>query len=281
MLSRQTRPDKCGKMIVGLMSTALGLIKAAKDTYGEEIFPKEAQMLIVSTLKAIPRHDKLYPTEKETGQILNIDASGKTVAETERALVEASRQMQEQLAAQGMGNFTPNVEIKFPVAVQSKEKTFHYLPYNFAQSRFEKDILEGILTIKDFRERELEIYYNGEKDITDFRIECFKKNNKSWFKVGKYTPDFLLLERKDKEISRVLIIETKGSGFADQPGFINRREFVEKEFIPLNNNKFGYRKFEYLYLTDSEDFEKNLNEVGKAIREFMSEPPAVAGGLKR
>ncbi len=237
----------------------------------EEIIPAEAQMLIVSKLAALPRHDKLYPNEKETGQILKIDASGKTVAETESALAEISRQQQEQLAAQGMGSFASNIEIKFPVAVQSKEKTFHFLPYNFAQSKFEMSILEGILTIKDFRERDLEIYYNGEKDITDFRIECFKKNKTTWFKVGKYTPDFLLLERKDGEIYRVLIIETKGIGFAEQKDFINRREFVEKEFIPLNNKKSGYGKFKYLYLTDSEDFEKNLNSVCKAIREFFTD----------
>jgi sortase (surface protein transpeptidase) len=235
----------------------------------EEVIPAPAQMLIVSQLAAIAKHDKLYPNEKETQQILRIDASGKTIAETEKAQVKAFRQMQEQLAAQGM-SIPPNIEIKLPLAVQSKEKTFHYLPYNFAQSRFEKNILEGILTISDFRERELEIYYNGEKDITNFRIECLKKNKKSWFKVGKYTPDFLLLERKENEIFRVLIIETKGSGFADQPGFINRREFVEKEFIPLNNDKFGYKKFEYLYLPDSEDFETNLSRASKAIREFFT-----------
>jgi type III restriction enzyme len=236
----------------------------------EEIIPAHAQMLIVGKLAAIAKHDKLYPNEKETERVLKIDASGKTVAETEKAQVEEFRQMQERLAAQGMGNFMPNVEIKFPPAVQSKEKTFHFLPYNFAQSKFEKNILEGILTISDFRERGLEIYYNGEKDITDFRIECFKKNKKSWFRVGRYTPDFLLLERKGNEIYRVLIIETKGSGFAEQKDFINRREFVEKHFIPLNNDKFGYRKFEYLYLTDSEDFEKNLNRASTAIREFFT-----------
>jgi hypothetical protein len=110
---------------------------------------------------------------------------------------------------------------------------------------------------------------NGEKDITDFRIECFKKKNKTWFKVGKYTPDFLLIERKKKEIFRVLIIETKGSGFAEQTTFINRREFVEKEFIPLNNEKFGYKKFEYLYLSDGEDFTANLNRACETIRDFF------------
>jgi hypothetical protein len=237
----------------------------------EEVIPAQAQMLIVSKLAAIARHDKLYPDEKETEQILKIDASGKTVQEAERALAEISRQQQELLAAQGMGNFASNIEIKLPLAVQSKDKTFHFLPYNFAQSRFEKSIMEGILTIKDFRERELEIYYNGEKDITDFRIECFKKNNTTWFKVGRYTPDFLLLERKENEIYRVLIIETKGSGFAEQSTFINRREFVEKKFIPLNNAKFGYEKFAYLYLTDSEDLEDNLKDVCKAIRRFFTD----------
>lgn len=234
----------------------------------EEIIPDEAQMLIVSKLAAIPKHDKLYPNEKETEQILKIDATGKTIAETEAAQKEAFRQMQEQLEAQGM-NFTPNIEIKFPLAVQSKDKTFHFLPYNFAQSKYEKNILEGILTIKEFQEKDLEIYYNGEKDITDFRIECFKKKNKTWFKVGKYTPDFLLIERKKNEIYRVLIIETKGSGFAEQKAFLNRREFVEKEFIPLNNEKFGYKKFEYLYLSDGDDFEANLNRACETIRDFF------------
>lgn len=39
--------------------------------------------------------------------------------------------------------------------MRSSEKTFRFLPYNFARRKFEKSILEGVSAIEEFRERNL------------------------------------------------------------------------------------------------------------------------------
>lgn len=81
------------------------------------------------------------------------------------------------------------------LAVRSKERTFHYLPYSFAQSKLEKEFIEACLTLDVFKQRALEIYYNGERGLTEFVIQCYQKQGDYWRHLGAYTPDFLILER--------------------------------------------------------------------------------------
>jgi len=70
----------------------------------------------------------------------------------------------------------------------------------------------------------------------------------------------LIIKRNETEIQKVLIVETKGSGFAEQTAFKLRKQFVETEFLRMNNEKFGYAKFEYLFLQDDDkDFLANFN----------------------
>ena len=61
-------------------------------------------------------------------------------------------------------------QFDFSTAVKSKDKTFHYLPYDFRQSGFEKEILQKTLNLSDFKNNDLEIYYNGERGLTEFEI---------------------------------------------------------------------------------------------------------------
>jgi hypothetical protein len=90
-----------------------------------------------------------------------------------------------------------------------------------------------------------------------------------WKPVGLYTPDFLLIQRQENKIHKALIIETKGSGFADQIKFKLRKTFMETEFLKMNNESFGYDRFEYLYLADDETMERNLDELNTAIVSFF------------
>lgn len=147
------------------------------------------------------------------------------------------------------------------------DRTFHYIPYVFSQSSFEKTFLKDILTMNKFKNSNLEIYYNGDHNISSFRIECFKIEDKKIKKVGLYTPDFLVISRKDNKAHKVLIIETKGTGYKNQQEFIDRKNYVEKDFIPLNNKKLGYKKFGYLYIQDS----LNENEIMTLLNDKMSE----------
>jgi FMN-dependent NADH-azoreductase len=84
-----------------------------------------------------------------------------------------------------------------------------------------------------------------------------------------YTPDFLVIKRKENVINKVLIIETKGSGYAEQKTFKLRKQFMETEFLKMNNNKFGYKKFEYLFLQDDAQFDDNLAKLNETIVEFF------------
>lgn len=227
-------------------------------------------MLLVEKLSAVSKDRKLYPNEADTKQILDIDRSGKTVEETIEARQAAFKQAQETLQAQGV-SIPPGFDANLSEVVKNKDRTFHFLPYDFTQSGFELKFLEQALTVEALRRRQLELYYNGERNLTDFKIQCHAKVKGAWQRVGEYTPDFLLLERQEGKIYRAMIIETKGSGFAEQKGFQARKHFVETEFIRMNNDKFGYRRFHYLYLTDADDMAANLATLNAEILNFFSD----------
>ena len=241
-----------------------------------EIIPDTAQMLIVENLQFVPKNDKLYPSVEETKKIIDTDAKNTSLEIDEAEVKKAFDIMKQSLEQQGMGNFIPDFnqyksQYDFPPAVKSKYQTFHYLPYDFWQSGFELRFLKEVLTLKEFNERKLEIYYNGEKHITDFRILCFAKKGNNYQRVGLYTPDFLIIKRKDEAIAKVLIVETKGSGYAEQTTFKLRKKFMETEFLQMNNDKFGYKKFEYLFLQDDAKFDDNLAKLNETIVEFFKD----------
>lgn len=235
-----------------------------------EVIPKEARLLVVEKLKALPASPKLYPSEAETAQMREMDASGENAfqyAQAQQAKLEAVR---ETLKAQGLDPNLFTLPAAEPTpALRSKDRSFHFVPYNF-DSGFELEFLREALTLDALKNRNLELYFNGAGELTEFRIDCFAKlSSDNWSKVGKYTPDFLLVERKNGAIFRALIIETKGSGFADQKTFAARRNFVETEFLAQNNAKFGYGRFDYLYLSDADPLPLNLRKLCEAAAAFF------------
>ena len=155
--------------------------------------------------------------------------------------------------------------------MHQKDKSFHLLPYNF-DSGFELDILNKTIQLKDFKEKNLEIYFNGERGLTEFVINCFAKKGKNWKNVGKYTTDFLILNRtKENKIHKALIIETKGEGYANDKSFIKKKNFVETDFLEQNNEKFGYQKFDFIYLEDSDSLNNNVGKLNTKINSFFNE----------
>ena len=115
----------------------------------------------------------------------------------------------------------------------------------------------------------LELYFNGDDTLTEFKINCYKKHGTQWRYIGKYVPDFLLLSRKgNNEIDKIIIIETKGEGFAAK--FAERREFMETEFVRKNNEKFGYKRFNFLYLEDTLSAEQRRQKTLEAINDFFN-----------
>ena len=148
------------------------------------------------------------------------------------------------------------------------KRRYHYMPYHF-DSNFEMEILKHIQEMSLVRQSNLEVYYNGDRFLTEFHIKCYEKIGSRWNYVGQYTPDFLIIERRDNEIYRALIIETKGQIYAQDNNFLKRREFVEQHFLSENEKQYGYRKFEYLYIEDTMAESEQHSRILKAITKFF------------
>ncbi len=241
-----------------------------------EVLKQDADLLIVDNLKSVEQNDKLFPIEKDVSKILELDKSGNPT-EIDNSEVEKSYEIMKQgLVQAGMEAMVISFDdfkkqFDYSSAIKSKDNTFHYLPYDFKQSGFEKEILQKTLNLSDFKNNDLEIYYNGERGLTEFIIKCFAKENNYWKNIGKYTTDFLIIKRKENEIHKALIIETKGKGFENDPVFQKKRKFVETEFLEQNKDKFGYNKFDFLYLVDNEDITANLSKLSLKIKDFFNE----------
>ena len=70
------------------------------------------------------------------------------------------------------------------------------------------------------------------------------------------------------EPHKVIIIETKGEGYAAK--FSERKEFM-KSFIQKNNEKFGYPRFDFLYLEDTISKEEREKQMIDKINEFFND----------
>ena len=166
------------------------------------------------------------------------------------------------LQAQGIA--VPQVADPHP----ERTHTYHYLPYRF-DSGLEREYFARALRL--LKDRKLELYFNGDDTLTDFKIDCYRQQGQGWAYIGRYVPDFLLLDRRaDGSINHVAIIETKGEGFAAK--FADRRRFMDEEFIRRNNERFGYRRFRFVYLEDTESPEAFLQRTLRTINEFFNEP---------
>jgi hypothetical protein len=66
-------------------------------------------------------------------------------------------------------------------------------------------------------------------------------------------------------------VETKGEGFKNDPAFLQKKNYVETEFLKQNNDKFGYQRFDFLYLEDGTDIANNIVTINNNIDEFFKE----------
>lgn len=231
-----------------------------------ETLKEESNILIVQNLREIENNPKLYPTQKAIGQILEADKNPLFIEEFE---TNKQNKIIELALTQQFDAIAKISNEHLDTATKNKDKSFHYLPYDFKQSGFEKTILEKFFT---FPFEDLEIYYNGERGLSEFVIECFKKQTSHYKYIGRYTTDFLILKRDEKNsIKKILILETKGEGFANDEKFKAKKEFITSEFITKNNQAFGYEKFDFLYLEDSKSLDVNLSLMEEKIKQFFKE----------
>lgn len=218
----------------------------------EELVPEEASLLKVNALESPIEDNKtaIYsPSQEKVAEIVSQDSKPVEIISEEirKYLIEHSLPL-------------PDVE------KSSNDRTYHYLPYHL-DSKLEEDYLYSVINhIKSVPG--VEFYFNGDDTLTDFRIRCYTKRGRAWKLDGYYYPDFIMLTRNsDNTINKIVIVETKGEGFAGK--FIPRRQFMDDVFIRLNNDKFGRERFQFLYIEDTLDGPARLQKTINKINSFL------------
>ncbi len=230
----------------------------------EEAIPQEASLLNIANFTPkvfTEKPGEYYPDQEQVEKIVLAD-QGKVkmpdkVKETIRLL-------------ESLGNTDMAAELKQQYeAPTNKDRSYHYLPYH-TDSGFEQTFLSEVLAFPQIEQLGLEVYYNGDGSMTEFRIKCYKQSGSRWLYIGMYTPDFLILQRKDGKIHKAIIVETKGKIYSNDPTFKDKRRFTETEFLRQNNKAFGYARFEYLYLEDTMPEHDRIVKAQEKINEFFS-----------
>lgn len=218
----------------------------------EELIPEEASLLKVNALKSPIEDNKsaIYsPSQEKVAEIVSQDS---------KPVETISKEIRKYLIEHGLP--LPDVEKSV------NDRTYQYLPYHL-DSKLEEDYLYSVINhIKSVPG--VEFYFNGDDTLTDFRIRCYTKRGRAWKLDGYYYPDFIMLTRNsDNTINKIVIVETKGEGFAGK--FIPRRQFMDDVFIKLNNDKFGRERFQFLYIEDTLDKEVRLQKTINKINSFL------------
>ena len=255
----------------------------------EEAVPETARLLrvesLISPIEVFPDAVRSFvPGQNECQRIVDADrggvASAEAIAKIERQLAIAEADGD----ADDIAFFRSKLD-KAKAGCGVKDRTYHYLPYR-TDSTFERAFFDEALRRTELAERKLEIYYNGDSSLTEFRIRCYRclpaSRGGGWTSVGQYTPDFLVLHRTPPDkgplhegapgkagwgsIDACLIVETKGALYARDPAFQSRRDFASGEFLRLNASRPGIPRFQYLYLEETADWQHQFVD---AVKEFF------------
>lgn len=229
-------------------------------TEKEEVLPCKASLLQIEKLTSPVADNKAYyPSQTTVNEILEWDVNPKDQEPSPevKELIEKLKALGQDVSAlQPKGDPHPE-----------RHQTYHYLPYRF-DSDYERIFLNEILPV--INGKNLEVYFNGDDTLTEFKIKCFKKTGSHWSYLGYYFPDFLLIRRNvEGVIHQIAIIETKGEGYAAK--FAEKRKFMETEFVKKNNERFGYKRFEFLYLEDTLTKEQRQQKTLQTIQDFFCE----------
>ena len=231
----------------------------------EELIPEKANLLNIANFSTEVNTDRpqdYYPEKTVVENIIK-DDKGKLkldpkMEETIRYLEETGNKvLAETLRAQSSSH-------------KNKDRSFHYLPYR-TDSSFEQTFLKEVLSFDEIEKLGLEVYYNGDRAMTEFKIKCYRQNGGKWRYVGFYTPDFLIIKRKKGVIHKIIIVETKGGIYANDSAFKDKKNFMETEFSKQNNLAYGYERFDYLYLEDTLSEKDRLTLTHQKICEFFKE----------
>lgn len=205
----------------------------------------EAQLLIVENLHDDYDDGKYHPSQQEVKEIAYIDEHGAPPT-----------------VPQAVIDYFEHIGQPVPTADPHDERkqTYHYMPYHF-DSQFEISYFKDLIAV--IKSKRLEAYFNGDDTVTQFKIKCFRQEGNHWTYIGNYTPDFIILSRTPEgKISRIMIVETKGEGFAAK--FADRRKFMETKFKMMNPH------FEFLYIEDTMTQDEITRRTLTAINKFFT-----------
>ena len=231
----------------------------------EELIPEEASLLNIANFTFVVHTDTptdYYPPQDTVEKIVQDDAGKLTL----------NKNLQKIWDVAVAENDTETMEYlrKRLVSHPQKDHSFHYLPYR-TDSSFEQKFLKEVLAFDEIERLGLEVYYNGDRAVTEFKIKCYKRISSGWRYVGMYTPDFLIIQRRDGKIHKAIVTETKGRIYANDPSFTDKRTFMETEFSKYNNQTFGYERFDYLYLEDTLSESERIRNTHDKICAFFRE----------
>lgn len=231
----------------------------------EELIPQEAKLLNIENFTDIihtAEPDNYFPPQDVVKKII-LDDKGKLKVDRK---TEQLMKVAEEAGEHTILDMLKRQHSSHP----QKNRSFHYLPYH-ADSGFEAIFLSEILTLSEIKKYDLEVYYNGDRALTEFKIRCYKQNGGKWQYIGMYTPDFLIIQRKDNRIHKAIIVETKGSIYANDSSFKDKKAFAETAFLEKNNDAFGYERFDYLYLEDTLSEYERIQLTHDKIKAFFKE----------
>ena len=118
---------------------------------------------IFTTEVTTAHKDSYDPDSKIVENIIAYDNGKLTLGKKTRQMLE-------------LAEATGNSEVINLITKQSsshpmKDKSFHYIPYK-TDSDFEQKFLAEVLTEECIKTHDLEVYYNGDDTLTEFRIKC-------------------------------------------------------------------------------------------------------------
>ena len=164
----------------------------------EELIPEEADLLNIANFTSevyANNLDDYYPRQNVVENIMADDKGKLKVDKKTQQLIDLAIET---------GNDRIVLELQqWVTSHKNKNRSFHYLPYR-TDSGFEQTFLREVLSFNVIEELGLEVYYNGDRAMTEFKIKCYKKTSGKWNYIGIYTPDFLIIKRKDGVIHMIV-----------------------------------------------------------------------------
>lgn len=229
-------------------------------TTREEILPEQASLLQIERLTSpIEDSEKFFPDQQAVHEVMEWDEKPPRQELTAEQKAKIAELEALGIDVSALRNLKPDPH-------PERRQTYHYLPYRFDSGLERHFLSQEVLPL--IKEKALEVYFNGDDTLTDFKINCYKRVAGNWRYIGRYVPDFLLFSRNEqKQIDKCIIIETKGEGFAAK--FKDRLDFMS-EFVKKNNDKFGYQRFDFLYLEDTIPPEQRRQKTLAAIKNFFN-----------